>query len=350
MSIEPKYARKLLKNQDIKRYQIDFRDLWLIYPEGLAQLADSPSLERYLTAHKERLTARAAYKRGNCEWFRFTWPLHKQRYHKPKLVVPFIAPENRFALDTGAEFIGLTDTYAIFLKDDSQLDIRFLLAVLNSQLLNYRYHLIAKPKDYRYEYFENGLHRIPIRHISFITPAETRVSLAAEVQGLAAAAVTTDDFSAVLAFVTEQLAAQPERFDVIHDLLAGLAEQMIAMNKQKGDEMRGFLAWLERETGVRIEDLTGKSQLRDYLGDYQKGEAPLPFDDLLAILRKNARKLAVDPGGRKFQESLKNEYEDSLAVLLPLKARLVATDRLIDEVVYRLYGLTEDEIAVVEGR
>ena len=26
-----------------------------------------------------------------------------------------------------------------------------------------------------------------------------------------------------------------------------------------------------------------------------------------------------------------------------------ATDRLIDEVVYRLYGLTEEEIAVVEG-
>ena len=75
--------------------------------------------------------------------------------------------------------------------------------------------------------------------------------LAIEAKRLAAAAVTTGDFTAVLAFVAEQLAAQPERSDVIHDLLAGLAEQMIAMNKQKGDEMRGFLAWLERETGAR---------------------------------------------------------------------------------------------------
>jgi hypothetical protein len=130
------------------------------------------------------------------------------------------------------------------------------------------------------------------------------------------------------------------------------------MNKQKGDEMRGFLAWLERETGAKIEDLTGRSQLRDYPGDYQKGAPPLPFSDpaagsgqgLLAILRKNARKLAVDPGGRKFQEALKKEYEASLAVLLPLKARLAATDRLIDQVVYRLYGFTEEEIAIVEGR
>jgi hypothetical protein len=33
----------------------------------------------------------------------------------------------------------------------------------------------------------------------------------------------------------------------------------------------------------------------------------------------------------------------------PLVARIAATDRLIDEVVYRLYGLTEEEIKVVEG-
>lgn len=35
--------------------------------------------------------------------------------------------------------------------------------------------------------------------------------------------------------------------------------------------------------------------------------------------------------------------------MLPIKARLAATDRLVDQVVYRLYGLTEEEIAVVEG-
>jgi hypothetical protein len=151
-------------------------------------------------------------------------------------------------------------------------------------------------------------------------------------------------------YYLDRRARERQESDVIHDLLAGLVEQMIAMNKQQGDEMRGFLAWLERETGARIDDLTGKSQLRDYVGDYQKGEASLPFDAVLAILRKNARKLAVDPGGRKFQEALQKEYEASLAVLLPLKARLAATDRLIDQVVYRLYELTDDEIAVVEGR
>jgi len=35
---------------------------------------------------------------------------------------------------------------------------------------------------------------------------------------------------------------------------------------------------------------------------------------------------------------------------MPLKGQLERTDRLIDLVVYRLYGLTEVEVEVVEGR
>ena len=247
------------------------------------------------------------------------------------------------------------DSISYLLAKD-QLQACFLIAILNSRLLEWRFRLTST--NNHVSTAEIAALPIPDCRTVAVSPAETRAALAAEAQRLAVTAVTTGDFTAVLAFVAAQLAAQPERSDVIHDLLAGLAEQMIAMNKQKGDEMRGFLAWLERETGARIEDLTGRSQLRNYPGDYQKGETPLAFDDpstssgqsLLAILRKNSRKLAVDPAGRKFQESLKKEYEASLAVLLPLKARLAATDRLIDQVVYRLYGLTEEEIAVVESR
>ena len=34
---------------------------------------------------------------------------------------------------------------------------------------------------------------------------------------------------------------------------------------------------------------------------------------------------------------------------LIIKQRLALTDKLIDHIVYRLYGLTEEEIRVVEG-
>ncbi|MFH1212274.1 MAG: hypothetical protein V1659_05110 [Candidatus Woesearchaeota archaeon] len=47
------------------------------------------------------------------------------------------------------------------------------------------------------------------------------------------------------------------RNDTVHDLLAYLAEQMIDMNKQKNEEIKDFLKWLEREIGAEIEDLHG---------------------------------------------------------------------------------------------
>ena len=40
------------------------------------------------------------------------------------------------------------------------------------------------------------------------------------------------------------------------------------------------------------------------------------------------------------------QYQPGIAAL---DRRIATTDRLIDRIVYRLYGLTEDEIAVVEG-
>ena len=43
------------------------------------------------------------------------------------------------------------------------------------------------------------------------------------------------------------------------------------------------------------------------------------------------------------------EYEHSMSVLRPLLDRIHQTDRLIDKIVYQLYGLTEEEIRVVEG-
>lgn len=36
--------------------------------------------------------------------------------------------------------------------------------------------------------------------------------------------------------------------------------------------------------------------------------------------------------------------------LEPLRERIERTDRLIDDAVFRLYGLTEEEIGMVEGK
>jgi len=102
---------------------------------------------------------------------------------------------------------------------------------------------------------------------------------------------------------------------------------------------------------IRVE-LASRPGLVDEVRFVAADDAQLPaavHDQARVILRKNRNRLGVDPGARGFQERLRAEYGASLDRLVPLKDRLAATDCLIDLIVYRLYGLTPEEVAVVEG-
>jgi hypothetical protein len=46
------------------------------------------------------------------------------------------------------------------------------------------------------------------------------------------------------------------------------------------------------------------------------------------------------------QDSIERGFNESTAKLTPLKAKIA--DRLINQIVYRLYGLTPKEIQIVE--
>ncbi|MCK4418873.1 hypothetical protein KAV79_03625, partial [Candidatus Aerophobetes bacterium] len=72
--------------------------------------------------------------------------------------------------------------------------------------------------------------------------------------------------------------------------------------------------------------------------------------NLISILKKNKKKLHIDPSRRDLQDRLFAEFDTSVQKLTPLKHKIEITDRLIDQIVYKFYGLTEEEIKTVEGR
>ena len=132
-----------------------------------------------------------------------------------------------------------------------------------------------------------------------------------------------------------------EQSDVVHDILAFLAEKMIEYNKEKNKEIKSFLEWLEREVGAKVEDLTGKTTIKKY--------HETTADNLISTFKKNKKKIQIDPSRRDFQDRLSTEFDKSIQKLMPLKREIKMTDRLIDQIVYKLYGLTEEEIKIVEG-
>jgi hypothetical protein len=266
-------------------------------------------------------------------------------FAKPKIIYPEIAKESRFAADFEAKYILNNKCFFIPLFD------HFLLSILDSKLTFFYIlricSILGDPaKRGRAELRSVHLQHLPIRRISFTTPAPERARLGAELQEHYVAGKFEEILARVQACLPKDAAgnfiSEQEKSDVVHDLLAFLAERMLEMNKQKQQEIKGFLGWLEGYVGAKVDDLMPKTKIQSY---YEHD-----YDGLLSVLKKNKKLLAIDPARREPGEALRAEFEGSVGKLLPLLDRIRQTDELIDAIVYRLYGLTEEEIGIVEGR
>jgi hypothetical protein len=191
--------------------------------------------------------------------------------------------------------------------------------------------------------FPETIRNLPIRRISFTTPANRRSALVNEAMELYQSFTQNIDPQPLFAFIDTRLSAQPEESDVIHDLLAFLAEQMMDMNKAKNAENTAFLNFVENEIGSSVEMLSNKTMIQEYYkNDFTK------FVDVL-VKNKSKIKEGYNPKSRAHHDTLKDWYDSSVAKLNPLMAKINATDALIDQIVYKLNGLTEEEIRIVEG-
>lgn len=178
-------------------------------------------------------------------------------------------------------------------------------------------------------------------HFNFITPESERKKLVEKGKMIYERFMKERDDKDIIELVGQLLDTKLEKNDVVHDFLAFLAEQMIEMSKKKQKEIKGFLTWLESYLGIEIDDLTNKTRIKSYHEN--------SWEDLLEVLEQNRRSIdKVDITRREPQEKIRKEFEDSLSKLNPLLSRIQATDDLIDQIVYRLYELTEEEIKIVE--
>jgi hypothetical protein len=79
--VKPGMFYKRATNSDVQRYFIRNRDEYILYPQPAQSFEQLPTgVQKHLLAYAIELKDRAAYKRGDCEWWKFTWPLHGEHY------------------------------------------------------------------------------------------------------------------------------------------------------------------------------------------------------------------------------------------------------------------------------
>ena len=219
-----------------------------------------------------------------------------------------------------------------YIVNPKEYSLFSILALLNSSLWEWRFRLTSTNNHVNsYE-----IDSMPMPPISFTTPQKERKEFFKEAVKLYKGSKYDD----IVKWADYELALG--RNDTSHDFIAYLAEQMIELNKVKNEEIKGFLKWLDREIGADIDTLTNKTAIKEY---HEHG-----FDHLLEVLKKNRNIISIDPSDRKKQELLEKHFTKSMLLLEPLKEKIKLTNNLIDQIVYKLYGLTPEDIEIVEGK
>ena len=342
--------KPFLIGEDARRYSTNFQRRYLLWTFVGVPINLYPAIFKHLQQYQTALEER--WDKGN-----YWWELRHCDYYadfeKPKIVYPNICMQPEFTFDDKGYYSN-QKTFIIPMANT------YLLAILNSTVMKFIFNIVL-PK-LRGNFFEPSyvfMKDIPIRCINFITSDEERARYLNEARQLYRQYLDTNNRECVLNFVNHHLSQEPEASDIVHDLLAFLAEEMLHLNKEKRAGQQAFLAWLagtlkiqpqpDRNGRTGIDALQGKSTLLNYLGDYQKGESERDFVEIRHVLQENKQRLGVYLSETLLAQ-VEEHYQESLATLRPLKQQLARTDTLIDRVVYQLYGLTEDEIGVVEKR
>ena len=157
------FIKRRITGKDIGRYFVKDDGMYVLYFEDVENFKDLPiSIQNHLNKNNKELKNRATVRNEGRTWWRYSRPMHKEYYHLPKLYCSRRSFRNTFCYDDGFDCLGFSNMTVLFGTNDS-LSIKYVLGLLNSKLLTFRYRSIGKQTGGgSFEYFPNGVGKLPI--------------------------------------------------------------------------------------------------------------------------------------------------------------------------------------------
>jgi len=348
--IEKEILKPLLKGKDVRKWKIDWRKLWIIFPYTIEQndaLLYSeremnekfPNAWRYFIEKDNDLKGREYGKwRNRTDWYAFGRKQNLHRFESPKLLVQVLANESTLVLDDEHFYFmgaGGSNAYGILLKEkyNNKKPYLFFLGLLNSHLLDfYLKHISSLYSGKYYIYDQQYLKRLPI-HLPK-TPEE---------QALA------DEITNKVEQILEQvkLEQQIEKFpDEYIQEYRSKGEEFDSINISFNSNHKTIEPVVEINVDGRGYNITiGKKEKSIF------AESGVKADYVVTALKgKRAKKdekmqILIPKSDAIVEEILKKLEEDEAKTKSPSVAEL---EEEINMLVYKLYGLNEKDVKVVE--
>lgn len=333
--------KPLLVGDDVRHYYVrwpnDPQTQYLLFVRQGTNIEDYPAVKRHLEKFKDRLEPKPdgwkdgidgewrGRKSSNHEWYEIQSTVNYYKlFEGPKIVYPDIAKEPRFYLDLEGFYLANT---VYFLPTDNW----FLLAVLNSRVF---FWMARQVLNVLGQADEKGRLRFFATHLKKLYLPEAQTT-AKDIAKLDIPHLLNDEsnfYKESLAWAEGELSAG--RRDTVAAFLGFLAQEMQRMQAERFSLEDIWRNWVLHEFD-RAEQL-GKEWLLE--GWVQEG-----LDKGIEAITKRFKVKKVPTTPRKLSD-LKRITQETLNQLRPLYQRIRATDELIDRLVARLYGLTDEEV------
>jgi type I restriction-modification system DNA methylase subunit len=301
VKVEKDLVKKVLNGKTIKRYGIEYNNQYILYTykleDGKTQIINEEILKEeypltynFLFELYDRLSSRGSKNMKYPSWYSL-WNfrnIHNQSIKK--ILTPDVCFKSTMWLDKNAEYFYNDTSYGLVLKDDIEEDYKFFLAILNSSLM--WFYLLNTSAELRGGYFRFKT--------KFIEP-----------------------------FCFPKLNDIDEQIPFI-----GKADLILELNEKLEDIKQRFIKELDLEKVSKKLQSFEELEFEDFVKEYKKAKK---------------LKFATKLEERKFKDEWVDLFENDKNEVLELQSQINKTDAEIDSMVYKLYGLTEEEIAIVEG-
>lgn len=297
IEIEKDLVKPILMGNSIKDAYSEARnEKFVIYPHksigsktvpySEAELQDLfPKTYSYLCKFKDELIAKKIKYKTNPE---FWFALHNSRevriFENVKIITPYLANQAQMIIDKNNYFTN-DKCSVLILKDEYKYFYNYFISLLNSKVLWFFIKNTSSEFSGGYFAFTNlFLNPFPIPKI----PLETSK------------------------FIEK-------------------ADQMLSLNK----ELQEISAKFQRTCERKFENLNQNKKLQNWY--------KLSYGDFIKELSKQKIKLSLSE-----EAEWADYYDQEKNKALEIQSKIASTDKEIDQMVYELYGLTEEEIEIVE--
>ncbi len=342
LRLEKKLLKLLPKGRNVRRWTYS-ADRFVIYPyeyvNGKTEVirdikSEYPNTWQYFKDNEFELKNRkylmdAIQNGSRKEWFEIWNPRRYSWFNQPKIITPNLSTKNNFAFDEEGMFLD-HDCYGIILDNKDRNNYLYVLGLLNSMLLEFYLKQIspyASGKYYRY--MTRYLKKLPIKLPQ--TSEEQKIS------------------NQIIKKVDEILELHKSEILNIDEIpegeetekLCNLPEVIFSINdntefvKVKSEENRIYINSCDF---IEIKNKKISDFIRVYLNSNEEKFAKA----------KDIKSMLINLPVPKSDEILREIIKKGSVDHSQIKETIKKIEQEIDELVYKIYGLEEEDIKIIE--